>query len=89
MNIVLASEIAALEQSLRTTLEDMAAQAVVEPDGVPVDLVMRAWRLNDQLALAVEALDDDDSADSARRAAANLAAQLARLERRLALKVYH
>lgn len=89
MNIVRASEIAALERSLRTTLEDMAAQATLEPDGVPMDLVMRAWKLNDQLALAVEALDEDDAADSVRREAANLAAQLARLERRLALKVYH
>ena len=89
MNDVVASEVAALEQSLRTTLEDMAAQSVLEPDGVPVDLMMRAWRLNDQLAVALDALDDDDNADSVRREAANLAAQLARLERRLALKVYH
>jgi hypothetical protein len=89
MNMVRASEIAALERSLRTTLEDMAARATLEPDGVPVELVMRAWRLNDQLALAVELLDDDDEADTARRKAANLAAQLARLERRLALNVYH
>lgn len=89
MNMVIASEIGALEHSLRTTLEEMAAQAILEPDGVPVDLVMRAWRLNDRLALAVESLDDDTEADSARREAANLAAQLARLERRLALKVYH
>lgn len=89
MNDVVASEVAALEQSLRATLEDMAAQSVLEPDGVPVDLMMRAWRLNDQLAVALDALDDDDHADSARREAANLSAQLARLERRLALKVYH
>lgn len=89
MNYVVASEIAALEHSLRATLDDMAARAVMEPDGVPVDLMIRAWRLSDQLALAVDALDDDGQADSARREAANLAAQLARLERRLALKVYH
>lgn len=89
MNYVMASEIAALERSLRTTLEDMAARSVLEHDGVPVDLMMRAWRLNDQLALAVDALEDDEVANSARREAANLAAQLARLERRLALKIYH
>jgi hypothetical protein len=89
MNYAVASEVAALERSLRTTLEDMAARAAVEADGVPVDLMMRAWRLNDQLAVAIDALDDDEGADSARREAANLAARLARLERRLALKVYH
>jgi hypothetical protein len=89
MNYVVASEVAALERSLRTTLDDMAAQSALDPDGVPVDLMLRAWRLSDQLALAVDALDDDAGADSARREAANLAAQLVRLERRLALKVYH
>jgi hypothetical protein len=89
MNYVVASEVAALQRSLRATLDDMAARSTVEPDGVPVDLMMRAWRLNDQLAVAVDALDDDEDADSARREAANLSAQLARLERRLALKVYH
>jgi hypothetical protein len=89
MNYVAASEIAALERSLRTTLEDMAARAAMEPDGVPVDLMMRAWRLNDQLMVAIDALDPDEGADSARREAANLASRLARLERRLSFKVYH
>ncbi|HEY1326969.1 MAG TPA: hypothetical protein VGI14_08520 [Casimicrobiaceae bacterium] len=89
MDYVVASEIAALEHSLRAALDDMAARSALEPDGVPVDLMMRAWRLNDQLAVAVDALEDDERADAARREAANLAAQLARLERRLALRVYH
>ena len=90
MNRVQANEIATVEAALRGTLDDIAAQSALASDGVPVQLVMRAWRLADHLRLAVDALDDDDEQSNAvRRTAANLEAYLTRLERRVALKVYH
>jgi hypothetical protein len=89
MNRVQANEIAAVESALRGTLDDIAAQSTLAADGVPVQLVMRAWRLADHLRLAVDALDDDEQSNAARRTAANLEAYLQRLERRVALKVYH
>ena len=88
MDHVRAREIDATEQALRNTLEDMAAMAVA--DGVPVKMLVQAWNLADRLTIAIEAANDDDGElDAARREAANLAAQLVRIERRLIDTVHH
>jgi hypothetical protein len=68
----------------------MAALAV--SDGVPVKMLVQAWNLADRLTIAIEAANDadgDDALDAARREAANLAAQLVRIERRLTESVHH
>ena len=90
MDHVRAREIDATEQALRHTLDDMAALAV--SDGVPVKMLVQAWNLADRLTIAIEAANDDegdDALDAARREAANLAAQLVRIERRLTETVHH
>jgi len=88
MDQVRAREIDATEQALRNTLEDMAAMAVA--DGVPVKMLVQAWNLADRLTIAIEAANDEDGElDAARREAANLAAQLVRIERRLIDTVHH
>ena len=94
MDQVRAREIDATEQALRNTLEDMAARAVA--DGVPVKMLVQAWNLADRLTIALEAANDadgdgdgDGELDAARREAANLAAQLVRMERRLLETVHH
>jgi hypothetical protein len=86
---VLASEIAAIERALRATLEDIAAGAALSADGVPLERVIDAWNLVDHLSIAVDRLEDDEEAESARRRATYLAAQVARLERRLMDTVHH
>jgi len=90
MDQVRAREIDATEQALRNTLDDMAAMAVA--DGVPVKMLVQAWNLADRLTIALEAANDadgDGELDAARREAANLAAQLVRMERRLTETVHH
>jgi hypothetical protein len=90
MDQVRAREIDATEQALRSTLDDMAALAVA--DGVPAKMLVQAWNLADRLTLALDAANDDggdDELDAARRKAANLAAQLMRIERRLTETVHH
>ena len=88
MDQVRAREIDATEQALRNTLDDMAAMAAA--DGVPVKMLVQAWNLADRLTIAIEAANDDDGElDEARREAANLAAQLVRIERRLIETVHH
>ena len=88
MDQVRAREIDATEQALRNALDDMAAMAI--SDGVPVNMLVQAWNLADRLTIAIEAANDDDGElDAARREAANLAAQLVRIERRLTDTVHH
>ena len=90
MDHVRAREIDATEQALRNTLDDMAAMAIA--DGVPVKMLVQAWNLADRLTIAIEAANDEDAdgeLDAARREAANLAAQLVRMERRLLETVHH
>ena len=88
MDHVRAREIDATEQALRNTLDDMAAMAVA--DGVPVKMLVQAWNLADRLTIAIDAANDDDGElEAARREAANLAAQLVRMERRLLESVHH
>ena len=88
MDQVRVREIDATEQALRNTLDDMAAMAAA--NGVPVKMLVQAWNLADRLTIAIEAANDDDGElDDARREAANLAAQLVRIERRLTETVHH
>ena len=82
MDSALASEIARLEEALRTTLDDISVR---EAMGAGRDrtraLVEQARELAERLSRMVDRLDDDDAAEGLRRMAAYLHAHLAVLER--------
>jgi hypothetical protein len=89
MDRALAAEIDTIEGALRSTLDDMAEYAAEDEEQAAVALVSCARQLADKLTYAVDRLDDDDDADTARRKAAYLAANLAMLERRLGGGSWH
>jgi len=81
MDTTLASEIARIEDELRTTLDDISARVAVGAAREHTHtLVKQARELADALERTVERLDYDD-AEGVRRVAAYLSAHLVVLER--------
>jgi len=82
MDTTLASEIARIEDELRTTLDDISARVAVGAAREHTHaLVQQARELADALERTVERIDDDDDAEGVRRMAAYLSAHLLVLER--------
>ena len=78
----LATEIARIEDQLRTTLDDISARVAVGAAREHTHaLVRHARELADSLERTVGRLDEDDDAEGVRRMAAYLSAHLLVLER--------
>ena len=78
----LATEIARIEDQLRSTLEDISTRVAVGAGREhTLALVQHARELADALERNVGRLDDDEDAEGVRRMAAYLAAHLVVLER--------
>jgi hypothetical protein len=82
MDATLASEIARIEDQLRSTLDDISARVAVGAEREHTHtLVQQARELADALERTVGRLDDDEDAEGVRRMAAYLSAHLVVLER--------
>jgi hypothetical protein len=90
MDRVLATEIARVEEALRSALDDITIrEAVGAGRGRTQELVGQARELADRLSRMVDRLGNDEDAEGVRRMAAYLHAHLAVLERDWASATLH